>query len=710
MTHPEWVDSLRALPEGARVVIRLPNGGALAEVLLACFDLRLVSVPVHPRSTDAEVAQLIDRVYASAVVGTPKSAPGLIRITKPHGGRPDHEDARGLAFIMFTSGSTGRPKGVMLSRDAVTGNASKVAALHGFSPERPHATCLPLYHVNALMMSLLGTRLTGAPLVLQSRFSPAGYFAELASKGVRTASIVPALLHELVRVRPAWPDSLDYLITAAAPLSSDLAAEFHRLYGPRLRQGYGMTEAVNFSFVTPMLDDSEFVRQYVEHAPPVGLPLPGTEFELRSGEVWLRSPDLMAGYWEEPAITAETIDQDGWLRTNDMGELRDGLLVLRGRRVETFNRGGEKYYPIDIEARWRSAGLSGEFAAVPVGDPALGQEIGLVFEKNDIAQLRAVFNDRRVRPAVATSGEVLTTDTGKLRRREMGLPLAVRRDNAEQYEEILDYARATAVKIISSPHKPDCAQAAHMYNQAVSLVHTHPESDRPAVHPRTAAHECFDALAEFWPVLADGSGSGEEMMHQHRGLWARFNTQWPLVSYAELMADVVKSGTFLHGRVLELGSGVGNTTSLIDGHVKGEFVWSDRVPQLVERGRWQGRGIVFDLDEEPPVGLGQFDTIMATNVLHCVADKEKTLRRLTALLNDGGRLILSEGASPTTTEGTPWALDYLCSLWGGWWDRGGFRTRWEWMAMFEQAGLRPGGFSALHAGRHDLGGVVWASK
>ena len=701
-----WREALCALPEGSRVVVRLPGGDALADILLTCFDHRLVSVPLHPRATDAEVAEFAERVSASAIVDADGAG---VRVTA-RAGDHDHPDARGLAFIIFTSGSTGRPKGVMLGRDAVLGNAAKVAALHGFAEDRPHATCLPLFHVNALVMSLLGTHLTRAPLVLQARFSPAEYFAMIDASGARTASIVPALLQELVRVGPPWPARLDYLITAAAPLSSDLAARFHRRYGPRLRQGYGMSEAVNFSFVMPSLDDAAFVQEYVERVPPVGVPLPGTEFELRDGEVLLRSPDLMSGYWEDPAATAAAIDGAGWLRTGDLGELRDGLLVLRGRRVETINRGGEKYHPVDVETRWRAAGLDGEFVAVPVAEPTLGQEIGLVARDGDLASLRAVFNDRRVRPAVVRTDELLTTDTGKPRRRAMGEQLAARQDSAEQYGELLDYACGVAMKIISSPHKPACAQAMHMHNQMVALVDAHQDSGREPTYPRTGAHDCFDALVDFWPELADGSASGEEMMRRHGGLWKRFNSQWPLVSYAELMAEVLKAGGFLRGRVLELGSGVGNTTSLIDGLVDGEFVFSDRVPRLVERGRWQGRGVVYDLDEQPPAGIGRFDTIMATNVLHCVADKDKTLRRLHGLLADGGRLIVSEGASPTTADGTPWALDYLCSLWGGWWDRGGFRSRWEWLSMFEAVGLHHGGFSALRAGRHDLGGVVWASK
>ena len=165
------------------------------------------------------------------------------------------------------------------------------------------------------MLSLLGTHLTGAPLVLHPRFDPAGYFADLAAAGARTASIVPALLSDLVDAAPDWPPDLEYLITAAAPLTGDLAHRFHRRYGPRLRQGYGLTEAVNFSCTAPRFDGAGFTEHYLDRFPPVGEALPGTELRLDAGEVQIRTPDLMDGYWEDPAATAEAITPDGWLRT-----------------------------------------------------------------------------------------------------------------------------------------------------------------------------------------------------------------------------------------------------------------------------------------------------------------------------------------------------------------------------------------------------------
>ncbi|MCQ4079621.1 AMP-binding protein [Streptomyces sp. RB6PN25] len=707
-----WQGALAALPAGARVVLRCAGGPASADALGTAMDLGLVCVPLAPRSTDRELASVADRSGASLLLDGPGLTP------RPLPGDPAHPEADGLALLLFTSGSTGQPKGVKLGRDAVLGNALKTAELHRFSPDRPHGTCLPLHHCNAIVLSLIGTRATGTPLILSHPFDPHRYLKELDTHRARTASIAPALLHELVEARPPWPETLDYLVTASAPLTSDLARRFHRHYGPRLRQGYGLTEAVNFSFTMPRLDEADFRDQYLDRRPPVGLPLPGTELHLEDGEVWIRTPDRMRGYWDDPQATARVLTDDGWLRTGDLGELRDGFLVLSGRADERVNRGGEKYHPVDIEQRWRERGLTGKAAAVAVQEPVYGQDFGLVAPGASAERLRAVYEGGFPRPLAVATGGYLATGTGKPQRTAMGRGLAALRDSPQRYDDLLRYAAGAARAMLASGVRPATAQAACLYRQSLALAQAAPGDTTghgtgtatSGSAPRTAAHDALDALVEAWPQLAAGALAGDEVMQRHRGLWKRLMCEWPMGRYAELVERVLDAGGLLSGRVLEVGSGVGNTTARIAERVGGEFVWSDRVPQLVARGGWPGRGIVLDLDHEPPSGLGGFDTVVATNVVHCVADKPAALRNLYGLLRPGGRLVLAEGTSPTAPDGTPWALDPLFCLFDGWWDRGGFRSRWEWLALFEAAGLRDLGFSALRAGPHDLGGVVWGSR
>ncbi|MFE9881690.1 AMP-binding protein [Streptomyces sp. NPDC005784] len=697
--EPGSPEELTGLPPWSRVVVRMPSGPRLAAILKKCFDRSLVTVPLHPRTQDTDVAEAARRTSASLVIEDDGS---LLKVRELDGD-PGHPEADGLAFVIFTSGSTGRPKGVRLSRRAVLGNARRVAALHGFGPERPHGTCLPLFHVNALMMSLMGTLVTDAPLILCPRFQPYEYFAGLAEGGARTASIVPAMLHELLEDPPPWPESLDYLITAAAPLTSELAARFAGVYGPRLRQGYGLSEAVNFSFVTPGLDAAGFAREYIDATPPVGVPLPGTELSLVDGEVWIRTADRMSGYWEDPAGTAETITPEGWLRTGDLGELRDGLLVLRGRRKEVVNRGGEKHFPTDIERQWREAGVPGVYAAVPVRQDTLGQEIGAVLDGGTLDQLFRLDALPVLRPTVVATRGFRTTSTGKPQRLAMGRTLAAGHESAHRYRALLGYAREAALRLLDSPHPPACDRADRILKQAQATAALPPEK---ADGPRVAAHDALDALVDAWPALADGSMDGAALMRSRPGLWRRLMCEWPMGSYAELTAWTLRAGGLLDGRVLEVGTGVGNTTRLVAREVDGEFHWSDREPDLVGRGQWPGTGHVFDFDREPPASLtARFDTVFATNAVHCAADKPAALRRLHSLLAPGGRLVLGEGSGPVA--GGPWALDFLFCAFDGWWDNGGFLTRAAWLRLFDEAGFTALGFSALRAGRYDLGGVVW---
>ncbi|ANY10728.1 class I adenylate-forming enzyme family protein [Pseudonocardia sp. HH130630-07] len=424
--------ALPALPAAARVVLVLPSGPELAALLLECLGRGLVAVPLGPRTEPARVQEIVDRVGAAVVV-----TPDGVTATGRHADRPD---ADGLALIMFTSGSTGTPKGVMLPRTAVLANARHTAALHGLTPDRPHATCLPLFHCNALVMSLVGTHLTGTPLLLAPRFDPATWFADLDRNAVRTASMVPALLPDLLDAAPPWPGRLDYVITAAAPLTRDLARRFHDVYGPRLRQGYGLTELVNFSFTSPQPEPAHWRAHYLDAHPPVGEALPGTELRLvdggrdaDAGEVWIRSPDRMRGYWDDPDTTAATLTDDGWLRTGDLGRVRDGLLVLDGRRSERIDRGGEKVYPLDVERSWRDAGLPGTAAAVPVPDDVLGHEIGMVCagtspEVRDAA--RRILAAGPQRPGTVAFGTFAATSTGKPQRSAMGRGLVAGRVGA----------------------------------------------------------------------------------------------------------------------------------------------------------------------------------------------------------------------------------------------------------------------------------------
>ena len=343
---------------GSRILIILPSGTDLAEIIRAAWDQGRTLALLKPSTAVHDQRTVVRNFKPHAIVTT--NARGQIVVST----RPIEDAHPSLvedgSITVFTSGTTGPPKGVVIPRAALIGNALKTATLHGIGDARPHGTCLALYHVNALVMSLLGTHLTGEQLLLADPAEPVRYFAVLRAGAARTASVNPVELRRIVAAAPKWPDSLDYLITAAGPCSAGLAAEFYKLYGPRLRQGYGMSEAVNFSFVMPLLDAAEFKQHYLKARPPIGLPLPDTTFNIEDDELRIHTPDRMLGYLGGiPSV----FDDDGWLCTGDCAVVRDGFVVLRGRKSDVlYAAGGRRVLPADMEDQLALPAACGEYA------------------------------------------------------------------------------------------------------------------------------------------------------------------------------------------------------------------------------------------------------------------------------------------------------------------------------------------------------------
>jgi long-chain acyl-CoA synthetase len=280
----------------------------------------------------------------------------------------------------------------------------------------------------------------------------------------------------------------------------------------------------------------------------------------------------------------------------------------------------------------------------------------------------------------------------------------------ERYEDLFNYARATAHAIVHGPCPPATSRALRVYAAALMLLHYPPRS--AAQFARTVAHDALDALAADWPDVASGRADGEDLMLRRPGLWARLMTEWPMMAYADGLLNSLASLSAIpaDARILEVGSGVGNTTKRL-GAVYGErLTWSDRGAAFIRHGNWVGTAQLFDFDHEPPSGLGPFDVIVATNALHCAANLGWTLRRLRQLLVPGGLLAFAEGSSPTRPDGTPWALDVFFSAFDGWWNRSGFRTRAEWFDALTAQGFTGIGYTTLTAGHDDLGGSIWAIR
>ena len=407
---------LTNIQKGHRYALDLENSIELVHLLLALFEKQAVAVPIPPQCSSKQKVHVIEH---ADVHGVFYSQDGVLQFS-PRTAQIELQDE--IRYIIYSSGSTGEPKGIMLGVSAVNHNALAVANLHNFAPDSPHATCLPFYHCNALIMSLLGCYLSDTPLIMMTRFNAEVYFKLIDKHQVTTASIVPALLDKLILDHPKWPVSLRYLITAAAPLRKDLAREFYNYYQNRICQGYGLTEAVNFSFVMPLLDTQSFVQQYVWQTPPVGLKIPGTDFKIGDdGEVLVKGPNLMHGYWRAPENTRQAFTADNWLRTGDIGALRGNFLVLVGRKKETVNRGGESLHPNQLEEIYSEILPTGaSFIVAPVKHRILDNEIAIVFERqtkeNAHQQLFNLCCSLPMLPAAISFTNIPKTATGKPQR------------------------------------------------------------------------------------------------------------------------------------------------------------------------------------------------------------------------------------------------------------------------------------------------------
>ena len=249
-----------------------------------------------------------------------------------------------LAALVYTGGTTGRAKGVMLTH-ANLWEAGRRGHEAGHVPGVDRSlSCLPLAHsYGLLVLNVALHHPDRQQAVLMRWFDPESWLQLAQAHRVQIAPVVPSMLYLLLAQPLEEYDlsELRFVASGAAPLALDAIDEFvRRVPSVQIREGYGLTET----------------SALVSTNPPgrckygtVGPPVPGTEVQIVDGEVCVRSKLVMAGYWSDRRLTAETV-RDGWLRTGDMGRLdEDGYLTIVDRKKDLIIRGGFNVFPRDVE-------------------------------------------------------------------------------------------------------------------------------------------------------------------------------------------------------------------------------------------------------------------------------------------------------------------------------------------------------------------------
>jgi HIP---CoA ligase len=294
--------------------------------------------------------------------------------------RPDQ-----VADILFTSGTTGRSKGAMSSHAQSLGVAAAWAERAELTEADRYLVINPFFHSFGYKAGILACVLTGATIVPLAVFDVDRAMALIERERI-TVLPGPPTLYRSILDAPARAghdlSSLRLAVTGAAIVPVALVEEMRReLSFDCVLTAYGLTEAVVATMCRPGDDDATVARSCGRAAAGFELRVdaPAGSVDSDTGEVLLRGPNVMLGYLDDPAATAEAIDADGWLHTGDIGRLDEhGYLTITDRLKDMYIRGGFNVYPAEVEqALARLAGVA-ESAVVGVPDQRLG-EVGAAF-------------------------------------------------------------------------------------------------------------------------------------------------------------------------------------------------------------------------------------------------------------------------------------------------------------------------------------------
>jgi long-chain acyl-CoA synthetase len=286
------------------------------------------------------------------------------------------------AAILYTSGTTGPPKGAELTHGSLSGNArTAVQTLLEITPDDVILGCLPLFHAFGLTCGLNTAVLSGASVTLLPRFHGAEALSLIERDRVRIVEGVPTMFSRMLRAPNAASVDvapLQFGVSGGAAMPVDVMRSFEHTFGCVVLEGYGLTET------SPVIAFNPPVSRKVGS---IGTPIAGVEVRLvddhgkdvpngEVGEIVVRGPNVMRGYWGKPEETAKAIP-DGWFRTGDLARQDvDHYLFIVGRKKDMIIRGGENVYPREIEKALYEHPAVAEVACVGIPDPDLGEEVG----------------------------------------------------------------------------------------------------------------------------------------------------------------------------------------------------------------------------------------------------------------------------------------------------------------------------------------------
>ncbi|PHX86805.1 MAG: hypothetical protein CK538_01765 [Opitutia bacterium] len=359
----------RGLQAGDRLAFFLQNRIEVIDLWLAGTKLGLIIVPINVLYRERELTHIVRDAAPTAVV-TSRELAGLIPsdvaiwevdgLTAEAAAQPGARisvpaDADTPMSLIYTSGTTGASKGAVLTQGNFATNGLTLVTAWAITSADRYLATLPLFHVHGLANGLHCWLFSGCHLRLTERFEHAKAAQWFDEYRPSLFFGVPAMFIRLLELPPevARPigSRLRLAVSGSAPLPAEVHEKFRQLYGSVILERYGMTETL-----------MNIGNPYAGERRPgtVGLPLAHVAVRIcdeanavvpdgTTGEVWVKGPNVCAGYWRRPDATA-TAWSDGWFRTGDIGvRAADGYVTLQGRRSDLIISGGFNIYPREIE-------------------------------------------------------------------------------------------------------------------------------------------------------------------------------------------------------------------------------------------------------------------------------------------------------------------------------------------------------------------------
>ncbi|MDP8989798.1 MAG: AMP-binding protein [Acidobacteriota bacterium] len=347
----------RGLARGGRLCVYLANCIEFIDLYLACIKLGVIFVPINILYRDREMSHILGDAEPQLLV-TAAEIPALLAEASSQSSAALPEvplQGDDVAALVYTSGTTGVSKGAMLTHNNFAVNGASLIQAWKITPADRLLLAPPLFHVHALGNGLHCWLLAACRMRLLERFDHTTALSQFLDFQPTLFFGVPAMYVRLLDTPPAKAREIGQrmrlFVCGSAPLPAQILEEFRTLFGHTILERYGMTETL-MNLSNPY--DGE------RRPGSVGLPLPGVIVKIagpdgnpaadgETGEVWLKGPNVFAGYWKREEATQAAF-VDGWFRTGDIGSRSaDGYYTLSGRKSDLIISGGFNIYPREIE-------------------------------------------------------------------------------------------------------------------------------------------------------------------------------------------------------------------------------------------------------------------------------------------------------------------------------------------------------------------------